>query len=1127
MTFNRINLGITRLALLALAFCLASFAANAQSTTQGSISGSVMDATGAAVPGATVAIQNTGTGFAVNLVSDSSGYFKAPLLEPGTYSVNISAPNFAKYRADRVTVVVGQVTNISPRLAVASSSTEVVVTEQAPVMNTESPDFTDTLNTTALQNIPINNRRWSALAMSTPGVVADSSGFGLVSIRGISTVMNNVEIDGADDNNAYYSEERGRTREAYSTSGSAVREFAVNTGVFSAQYGRAAGGVLTSVTKSGANQIHGQAYFWDRESNWNAFNDYTTVSSLVSGKYVAQHIKPKDLRKIYGFTGGGALIKDKLFWIYTYDQHTHVFPFQGVPTSATAFYALPTSSANLTTGLSASNCNLSTGYWNATTTTDTNYALDADACTLAARQGYSNYDQGVAAYDAWISNMNSDLGSTPRFGYQEINTPKVDWQINPKEHLSVLFHRLRWDSPGGVQTQAALDYARDTIGNDFVKLDYGVTKLTSLITNNMSNEVLYQYGRELLPETQQPLTPYTKANLIGNGLSVNGTIPEIAMATSEGFYMGSPYYAYRLANPEEHKWQVGDVFYWNKGNHSFKFGVDELHNYDFNNTFGGDGNGYYVYNYVGNYISDQINALSGKPGNCNSGVSRNPSSATATAVGTYPCYASFTQTFGPHTYGINTMDSGVFAQDLTLELGLRWDYEALPPADPTLTAASGSFTPYPGLTNNPSDKKNFGPRVGFSYDLYGGGNTILRGGYGIYYGRINNGELLNIRFNTGSPKGQYNTALKVTQAGYPTLPNIIAGTGAATATPTSNFLAANLRNPQVQEYDLELQQAFGKGTFFALSYLGSQGRELPNFLDVNLNPTQTFINVTVSDSSNSGPLGVNGTVIKNVGQYTGYGNTALFGSVANNFQAIMEMISNVNSNYNAMVAEVQNHSLKSVQFDVNYTWSHSLDFAQNANTTTVGGNNWYDPYNNPRINYGNSSWNTPGRFVAYALYNVPNLHTNSFIKYLTNDWMIDDSFQMQSGLPYTIGVSGYFSGILSYWNGASGSAMIPSIGPNTAKYPRHEVDDARLQKSIVFKEGCSLQLIANMFNVANHQNVDGLGTTAYKLSGTTATYQGQGTSNPSNNTYRIPTSSNNSGFLFTPRQIEIAARLIF
>jgi hypothetical protein len=256
-------------------------------------------------------------------------------------------------------------------------------------MNLESPDFTDTLNTAALQRVPMNNRRWSSLAMSTPGVVSDTSGFGLVSIRGISTVLNNVEIDGADDNDAFYSEERGRTREAYSTSGSAVREFAVNTGVYSAEYGRAAGGVITSVTKSGTNQIHGQAYFWDRESNWNAFNDYAKESFLntSTNTYVSQHIKPEDLRKIYGFTAGGALIKDKLFWIYTYDQHTHVFPGAAIPASPAAFYSLPTPSSALTGGSATaiSGCNLTTGYWSG----DSN-AIDADACTLAARQHYTN-----------------------------------------------------------------------------------------------------------------------------------------------------------------------------------------------------------------------------------------------------------------------------------------------------------------------------------------------------------------------------------------------------------------------------------------------------------------------------------------------------------------------------------------------------------------------------------------------------------------------------------------------------------------------------------------------------------------------------------------------------------------
>jgi hypothetical protein len=166
--------------------------------------------------------------------------------------------------------------------------------------------------------------------------------------------------------------------------------------------------------------------------------------------------------------------------------------------------------------------------------------------------------------------------------------------------------------------------------------------------------------------------------------------------------------------------------------------------------------------------------------------------------------------------------------------------------------------------------------------------------------------------------------------------------------------------------------------------------------------------------------------------------------------------------------------------------------------------------------------------VAYALYNFPNLHSNSWAKYVANDWSVNDSFQMQNGLPFTAAVSGYTTNaIVSGWNGSGGSSIIPEIGRNTLRFPRREVDDARFQKQISFNRGRNLQLMCNMFNVANHQNVDGYTTTnAYTLSGYTATYQGQ--PSPSTNTgYRVVNSSNNSSFLYTPRQVEIAARFNF
>jgi hypothetical protein len=1104
----------------------------AQSSTQGAVAGSVSDATGAVVPKAAVTIRNDGTNAEIHLTADDSGYFNAPLLEPGTYTVTVTAGGFGDFRVKNVIVQVGQLTSLMPHLTAGSANQVVEVTADTPILNFESPDLSTILNKKALDNIPINNRRWSSLAMTAPGVVSDSSGFGLVSIRGISPLLNNVEIDGADDNQAYYSEERGRTREAYSTSANAVREFAVNTGVYSAEYGRAAGGVINSVTRSGTNAIHGEAYFYDRQSSWNAYNDFATVTnpvfsggSSIPTSFVTSHLKPKDLRKIYGFTVGGPIIKDKLFFMYTYDQHSHIFPGTGVPNKPSAFFAQP--DATLASIPGNPTCDYTKGLLSGSSATNPNFTLDSETCTLAARQGLS-YTNAASAYTTGIVNLLGDLGNVPRTGYQEINTPKLDYQINSKEHVSVLYHRLRWDSPGGVQTSPTATYAVDTWGTDFVKLDYGVTKLTSLITPTISNELLYQYGRELNDEGQQPFSAYTTNNLIGS----TGVIPEVALATSTGFYLGSPYYSYRLALPDERKWQIGDTLYWAKGNHSFKFGLDSVHNYDLiNNTY--ESNGYYTYTYISNYISDLMSKQAGKATNsCNSSALSTASGSTS-AVGTYPCYTNYYQGFGAPEFAISTFDYGVFAQDnwkitprLTLELGLRYDYEFLPSPVANLTTATGSFTPYPGLTNHPSDGNNFGPRIGFAADVFGTGQTVFRGGFGMYYGRITNGNLLNVLLNTGSPNGQFSTTYKPSTAGAPLLPNIVTALGTP-PTPSSYFLAPNLQNPLVEEFDLQVQQQFGRGTVFQVSYMGALGRELPNFLDLNLNPATSTVNISIIDPTGKGPLPAGGSYP--VQTYNSYGNTARFGPAAKNFQAITELTSNITSSYNGLVFEVQNHTFRTVQFNANYTWSHALDYAQQAGTTTTG-NNWYDPYGNPRANYGNSAYNVPNRFVGYVLYTAPGIHTENWAKYVTNGWSLSDTFQMSNGLPYTETVSGYAgNGILNYWNGASGSSYIPEVGRNTFRYPRHIVDDLRVQKEFRLHDRYNLQLLANAFNIANHQNIDGISSLGYQLQSTgatsgTATYQGGQTGTTA---FGTVTSSNNSGFLFTPRQLEIAARFTF
>ena len=446
-----------------LLVCIAP--AGAQTYTEGSIAGTVFDSSGAQVANAAITIHNDGTNAEIHLTSDGSGFFKAPQLSAAVYTVTVSAAGFASFKEVNVIVEVGQTTEVSPRLATGSTSASVEVTGEAPILNYESPEISSVLSEKAVQDLPLNGGRWSDLTLLTPAAVGDSNGFGLISFRGISPILNNVEIDGADDNQAYYAEERGRTREGYSTSKYVIQEFQVNTGVYSAEFGRAAGGVINAVSKSGANVVHGIAYFSDRDNDWGAINPFTTNTTAVySGSnpiptsFVTAPYKPIDWRKEWGFDAGGPLKKDKLFWFYGFAQYRRNFPGTAKANSPGSFFALPDAAAP-----SGSDCNISgahAGYMSGVASS----SVDQQACELAARlynagnSSYGSYAAGANAYATQLTNLLSDLGNVPRTGNEELNTPKLDWQINSKNHLSVLYHRLRWDSPGGVQTQATNTY---------------------------------------------------------------------------------------------------------------------------------------------------------------------------------------------------------------------------------------------------------------------------------------------------------------------------------------------------------------------------------------------------------------------------------------------------------------------------------------------------------------------------------------------------------------------------------------------------------------------------------------------------------------------------------------------
>ncbi|GGA69597.1 hypothetical protein GCM10011507_21410 [Edaphobacter acidisoli] len=1115
--------------------CLSVVPTLAQTTTQGAIDGTVYDATGAVVPGAAVVIQNNATNATIKVTSDAGGQYRAPQVPPGTYSVTVSAAGFSAQRTAGVIVEVNIATTLDAHLETGQAAQTVEVTATAPVLNFEDATYGGHLSNTEIESIPINNRRWSTLALLTPGATVDVNGYGLIQFRAISPLLNNVEIDGADDNQAFYSEERGRTREGYSTSQAAIREFTVNSGVYSAEFGRAVGGVINSVTKSGGNQLHGELYFYNRDSSRSAYQYGSTILQYNSttGAYSQVPYKPTDKRNQYGFGVGGPLIQNKLFWFYAFDIFHRNFPAVSRVNNPGSFFTAP--DANLPGGQT---CNTTTG----TVTGSGASTLDQQACLLAARLGVG-YSVASADYNQQLQNILPNIGNVPRFGNQEINTPKLDWQINGKNHLSVLFHRLRWDSPGGVQTSSSAAYAIDSFGTDFVKLDYGLTELESLI-GRYSNELRYQYGRELNDEGRQTPSAYTKQYLTPNN---SGGVPvAVSLYTTTGLTEGTPYYSFRYAYPDERKWQIGDTAAAIFGQHNIKFGVDLVHNYDLqNNLYQGNGSYSYTSNIV-NYFSDLIAGH----GTCNSALS---------GVGNLPCYNSYSQGFGPATFDLSTMDYGFFVQDdwkpfprLTVNLGLRYDYERLP--GPYTSIAN--TTAFPQSAGTPSDKNNFGPRVGFAWDPYGLGKTVVRGGVGMYYGRIWNAMILNARIATGAANSQLSASYNNSTSANgtlisPTFPNI-----ATVAPPTSagalsvQYLDPHLQNPMTYQFDLAVQQDLGSGLVLSVSYIGALGRELPNYMNLNYDPTKTYTNSYVvtpaANTTNCGPVAC-GTVFTSKVYSTrtqtascaagsGCAGTYTPNTLNPAFAGLTDVISNINSSYNGLTAEIEKRANKMLAFDVNYTWSHALDFNQ-GNVTQASTNNWYDPYANARANYGNSMFNIPQRLVAWALFNFPEVHGNGALKWLANGWSLKPLLQTQTGLPFSLTVGGSIPNQCYYTAGcfeAAGSGLsgtgvsyIPQIGRNTFRQPATVQADLRAEKDFTFAERYHLQLIGESFNLPNHLNVTGETTQGY----TDSISQGSPTQAPTAKLTYQPTfkaiTNANSNYAYSPRQIQLALRLLF
>jgi hypothetical protein len=1108
-------------ALLILLGALTTPNSRAQTAVDGAVGGTVVDASGAIVGGATVTVVNNATNAEQTATADGSGYFRVIHLQPGTYNVTISASGFQPYKSVDVTVQVGLLTTIDAHVQVGSTSQTVEVTGAAPLINTTNPDFAGIIDQRVLHDLPVSNYRWSSYALLTPGVVNDSNGYGLLSFRGQSTLLNNVTIDGTDDNQAFFSEERGRTRAGYSTAKESVQEFQVNTSNYSVEYGRSAGGIVNSVTKSGTNSFHGVGYYFDRDSAWAATNSTVTHPVQVSNTpptYKVVPFKPTDLRRQFGLAVGGPIWKDKIFFFFAADKFYHDFPAAATITGASAnsnFYtpadaALPAGKTCGATGSAAPNYQ------------------DANVCQIATNTGQT-YASSYTVYNAGIAGLQSTLGTAPRTGDQTIYFPKLDWQVNGKNHVSVEANRMRWTSPAGIQTSPAVAYGLSSFGNDYVRDTWIVGKLDTLFTPIWSNEARYMYGRDFEYETNQAPTPYETSTLINTPTYTNPLGLPTNVYLTGFFQIGTPQFLLRAAYPDERRWQFSDTVNWIHGNHSFKFGGDYVHTYDLlsnlYNQFGG-----YTYSgntLLGNYISDAYLA----------------SNASTTSKAAH--YTFFNQGAGLAGIPFTTGDYSLFAQDewkatrrLSLTLGIRWEYESFPGAQLVNSAVA--------QTSKLNDMKtNFGPRVGFAYDPYGTGRTIVRGGYGMFFARAINSTLYQALIGTGAAGSQTNPQFNAGQNCAPVFPQVVAPAqqgaclGSASGNATVDYLNPNFKIPQIHQADLTVEIQVTNHDVFSVSWLGSFGRRLPDFVDVNL-PAPTPVSFTIVDPQQQGPI-PNGTTF----QANAFFATANKNLRPNpNFSSITDIFSGVTSSYEALVAQFKHQLSHSIGFTANYTWSHALDFGEN-NTTGASANALLDP-TNIRLEKGNSNQNVPNRLVMAAVINSP-WHLHGAWGYLANDFEVAPAFSAQTGLPYSVGISGSSSTLTvtpgapvqkivntGSFNGSgvpSASNRVPIADRNAFQQPATYVVDLRLSKRLLFRERYGLEFLGEAFNLANHPNVSAVNTSAYFVNDVLQTGSktiGAGnTLTPYSTPYRQVTGINNSNFALSVRQLQLGVRLQF
>lgn len=482
----------------------------------GAVTGVVRDSSDAVVTNAHVEVINASTGLRRETTAGPAGTFAIPVLPTGIYILSVSHPGFAMWKADTVEVNVGGSTSVAVTLQPQTVQETVTVGATLSV-DTVKTDESSLVDRRSIQELPINGRRADQFALLSPGVTRDGR-FGLLSYRGMSGAFNNYMVEGADDNQAFFSEARGRTRIPGNISANAIEEFQVGKGAFLAEFGRAAGGSINAVLRSGSNTVLAEGFWYFRNQRLMARDPLATI-------------KPDESRHQFGGSISGPLRRDKLFLFANYDGQMRDYPLVIEDLTGALTSGRPTLPANATAAQIAA------------------YNADLLAFNRGVQETLQQFPGGAPG------------NTTPRSQNQYTALAKADYQISASNMLSTYFNDVHTAGEHAIQTPIVLGNVGRN-GSDDVRIYAYNARLTTTIGGTRVNELRVQWSRDWEFQFSDSTGPQVYVNGSGN------------------FSFGTATFLQRAALPDERRLQVVDNFSWMAGRHSFKAGGEINRAYD-------------------------------------------------------------------------------------------------------------------------------------------------------------------------------------------------------------------------------------------------------------------------------------------------------------------------------------------------------------------------------------------------------------------------------------------------------------------------------------------------------------------------------------------------------------------